>query len=221
MQGSQTARAHALSDLIAAQQAMPGLDDIRRLLESATPPPAVLSGLRHILAEQMGICTAPDAAGTADLLRWLLRLRPGPVTPLAERLAGRPARVETIPGSEQDRQLTAGEALRLGLRGPGRPGCWERSGLMIAGTTVIARVRLVIVPDQVGDDEAIALIRKGAPCGTVLPGLARLWRQAAVCWPADPAVVSKAVLHTEGCGFGFAGERFTAGFTARVADLAA
>lgn len=219
---SQTARELALSDMAAARYAsMPALGDIDRLLASGTPPPAVLSGLRHILGEQLGITTPPGPAGVADMIRWLLRLRPGPFTPLAAALAGEPARIETIPGSGRERRLTAAEASRLRLPGRTRLTGWERSGLMIAGTTICAEVRLLIAPRLLGDDEALALIRKGQPCGTVLPGLIRAQTRAVLAWPGDPAVTGHADLLTAaGRPFGQAAERVTAALCRRVAELA-
>jgi hypothetical protein len=67
---SQTARELALSDMAAARYAsMPALGDIDRL---------------HILGEQLGIPTPPGPAGVADMIRWLLRLRPAAGRPFGQ-----------------------------------------------------------------------------------------------------------------------------------------
>lgn len=202
-------------------RAIPGLADIERLITAAdTPPAAIWSGLHQILYEQNGIETGKNPGGVADLIHWLLKLRTGPFTALAEALTGAPARVDPFDPDGHWRTLTGAEASLLGVP-PDEPlSCWERTGLLVAGTTVTAEVRLVVVPELAGDDEAVALIRKGAPCGAVLPGLTRLFRTARACWPADPAVTASAALHTRGQGFGFAAERVTSCFVSRVADLA-
>lgn len=220
MSQSRAARAAALSDFAAAQVAsLPGLGDIEQLITAAdVPPAAILSGLRSVMAERQGIDTSPDPAGVADLLHWLLKQRTGPFTALAEALTGCPARVDPFDPGGTWRTLTAAEAGMLGTDPASPAACWERTGLLSAGTTIAAEVRLVLVPALAGDDEAVELIRKGAPCGAVLPGLTRLLRTAR-CWPADPPVTASAVLHTRGTAFGFAGERVTAGLVSRVAEL--
>jgi hypothetical protein len=200
-------------------KSMPALAVIDRLITSGAPPPAILSGLRSVLYERLGIETPQTPAGVAGLLGHLLKLRPGPFTPVVGALTGETVRVDTIDGTEEDRRLTGAEARDLGVPDDDALPCFGRHGLMMAGTTVAARVQLIISPGQVGDDEAVALIRKGIPCGAVLPGLTRVWRKARPLWPADPAVTARAVLHQDGRRFGFAAEHLTAGLVARLAEL--
>jgi hypothetical protein len=191
------------------------------LLAAHSPPVAKLSGLRHVLADQLSM----DLAGRgwpADVLGFLFRHRPGPFTLTLHRLTGIAPRVEPIDGSETERRLTGAEAETLNVLDTAGLWCWERRGLMLVGTTVAAEVTLRIVPARIGgwDGQPMARIRKGEPCGQVIPGLARIGRAGTATWPADPAVLGGAVLTSAaGIPFGFAGERGTAGLIQRLAGM--
>jgi hypothetical protein len=204
---------------LAYRRSMPVWDIIDQLLGSGTPPPAVLSGLRSLLYEHAGYETSQDPKGVTDLLGHLLRLRPGPFTALADAITGTGTRVDRI-AEPAERRITGAQAEQLGVPDSPTLTCVYMRGFMMAGTTVVAEVELDICPAQIGDDEAVELIRKGVPCGAVLPGLTREYRRALECWPMDPALVSRAILHRDGRRFGFAAERVDAGFIRRIAEMA-
>lgn len=196
--------------------------DCEAILQACTPPVARLSGCRHILAEQLGW----DMTGrgwAAELLGFLLAHRAGPATWLVHRLTGERPEIETIEGSEQEYRLPGGELDSLAVLDEAGLYGWERRGLMLAGTTVAAEVRLRLVPARLpggwdGDD--FAMIRKGVPCGEVIPGLTRTCRRGRVHWPEDPSATGAAVLtRPDGTAFGFANERFSRGLCARLAGL--
>jgi hypothetical protein len=155
----------------------------------------------------------------ADLLAWLAVNRPGPFTWTMIRLTGEAPRLETIPGSEHERRATGAEAAALGVLDQAGLWIWERTALLLMGTTIAAEVSLRVQPARLGDDE-LARIRKGEPCGQVIPGLVRASRAGKSAWPADPAVTSAAVLQRPtGTPFGFAGELVTAGLCARLSGV--
>jgi hypothetical protein len=189
--------------------------DCETVLAAHSPPVAKLSCLRGILAEQLDM----DMHGPrwpADLLGWLARNRPGPFTWTMIRLTGEPPKIETVPGSEQERLVTEKEAAALGVADEPDLWVWERTGLLKLGTTIAANVTLRVLPSRVGDDE-LSRMRKGEPCGQVIPGLIRTDRAGKVVWPGDPAVRSAAVLQRPGGPFGFAGELVTAELCRRLA----
>lgn len=194
--------------------------DAGRLLASPSPPAAVLSGIRHVLADQLSLDLDRGPAGTALLLAWLLRHRPGPFTPAAARLAG--ADVIVIPGGDRgrERRLTGAEATGLGICDMEGLRCWERDGLMVTATLTVAAVRLVVVPARIGgwDGEPFARIRGGEPCGQVLPGLSRCGRRAFCAWPEDPAVTASAALRNS-TGIGWCSEQVTGDFIRHLACL--
>jgi hypothetical protein len=192
--------------------------DCDAILAAHSPPVAKLSCLRGILAEQLDMdMTGPG--WPARLLGFLARHRPGPFTWTMIRLTGETPRIDTIPGSERERRATGAEADALAVLDEAGLWVWERRGLLTLGTTIAAEVSLRVLPARLADEE-MARIRKGEPCGQVIPGLVRAHRGGVTAWPADPAVVSAAVLQRPtGRPFGFAGELVTAGVCGRLAGL--
>ena len=199
---------------------MVAAQDCERVLAGHSPPVAKLSCIRGILAEQLDMdMTGP--AWPAELLGFLARVRTGPFTWTMIRLTGQAPRIETVPGSERERRATGAEAAALAVTGEAGLWVWERTGLLQLGTTIAAEVSLRVLPSRLGPDE-LARIRKGEPCGQVIPGLVRASRDGRVTWPRDPSVRSRAVLQRPaGEPFGFAGELVTAEACRRMAGLAA
>jgi hypothetical protein len=193
-----------------------------QLLAAHSPPVAKMSGLRHILSDRLSM-DMNSRGWPADVLGFLFRHRPGPFTLTMHRLTGIAPRVEPIdPADGTERRLTGAEAETLGVLDTAGLWCWERRGLMMIGTTIAAEVSIRLVPARIGgwDGQPLARIRKGEPCGQVIPGLARIGRAGTATWPADPAALGAAVLTSAaGRPFGFAGERVTAGLIARLADM--
>jgi hypothetical protein len=185
---------------------------ITLLLARGVHPAAMWAGIRKILQGQVDFDPPYTPAGDAQVLAWLLRNLPGPFTAVAAAITGRDIRVEPDHDSEREYRLPGGEAIALAVLDSDALRGWERRGLMMAGALPVARVRLRLVPSRLpggwdGDD--FALIRKGEPCGAVLPGLTRTCQTAITGWPRDPAVTGHAIL-TTGLRFGFADEDVTA-----------
>lgn len=180
----------------------------------------MVSGIRHILLRQLDMDLYHGPASTAMMLGWLLAHRAGPLTRAVAALAGGPVRIEADPASERVYRLTAAEAADLGIADGDAAEGWERRGLMLAGGTVAAAVRLRLVPALLGgmDGPVMRRIRAGEPCGQVLPGLCRAGRTSRVhAGGDDPAVTAGAVLASVGHRFGFAGEEITAQLVKQLA----
>ncbi len=198
--------------------------DVEAALASPAPPVARLAEIRHLLAEQLGYDM--NARGwAATVLAFLFRHRPGPFTWALMRLTGETARVDPVGDPDGiERRVTGAEAVALGVLDEPGLWIWERSGLLMLGATVAAEVRLRVLPARLPegwDGDAIAAIRKGQPCGLVIPDITRHDRAGAATWPGDPAALGGAVLHggPDQVTFGLSGERVTRGLATRLAGL--
>lgn len=190
---------------------------IEQVLAEHTAPLARLTRCRMILAGLGEDMTGRD--WPARLLAFLFRFRAGPFTLAVHRLTGERPVVETIPGTEREYRLTAAELHALAVIAEDDLYGWERWGWMRVGGLDVAKVWLRIVPARIGgwDSDAFTRIRKGEPCGQVLPGLTRADRGGTSVWPCDPAVIGAASLRTvTGTPFGFAGEQVTAALCGRL-----
>jgi len=199
--------------------------DIEEVLAACTPPVARISAIRSILAEQLG-CDMAARGWAAELTGFLLRHRSGSFTWALMRLTGERARVDPIEGSEAERRATGAEAAALGVPDEAGLRVWERRGLLMLGTTVAAEVHLRVMPARLPDGwdgDALAAIRKGQPCGLVIPGITRHGRAGQVTWPADPAALGSAVLRggPDQVAFGLSGERVGKGLIGRMLGAAA
>jgi hypothetical protein len=219
-----------ISDELARQYARDNraAADISRLVAAARvpgtriPPAGVWAGIRRVLEGQLTFCPPYTRGGDAQVLGWCLRHRPGSFTLLADAVTGTGPVVEPDEGwsDGRDYRLPGGEASALGyLADAASMTGWERRGTMIAGRLVVAAVRLRVVPARLSGDE-LARIRKGEPCGQVIPGLTRTLRSAVVSWPGDPAVTAHAVLARPGGQlFGLADEDVAPGLVDHLAGL--
>ena len=199
--------------------------DCAAAIAAYTPPVARRSMIRQILAEQLGWdMTRPG--WPADMLGFLLREVPVPFTLMAARLTGETPRVEPDgPTEGAERRCTGAEAQALAVLDTGALWLWERAGTMILGRTVAGQVRLRLAPARIPggwDGDELARIRKGEPCGQVIPGLVRALRAGRVHWPAAPAVDGGALLQrATGTPFGFADEQIGPALIERLAGPAA
>jgi hypothetical protein len=205
------------------------LADITRLLDRpGLPDTAVASSIRQLFAERPihGLTAAlgPGATGesAARLIGGLLLATDVPFTrivaELTRHLGAGPPRIDPY-GPMRGRVVTAGEAADLGLPAAEGLTCWERRGLMMAGTTVVAETALVLVAEKITPAE-LAALEAGAPAGDVLDAT-RTSPAVCLAWPADPAMRCSAVLERDGRRMGLARERVTAGFLDRLAKTTA
>jgi hypothetical protein len=222
----QTQSAHnlILSEVAAGRRIRIDQDDPRlqgtltladRLLASGSPPAAIIAGLRDIMLDRLDVTVSTGPGGTAWLLTWLLRHRPGPFTPVIAAVTGCEVRAETIPGSDGEHRLTGAQAVALNVLDLASSAGWGRRAFQVAGTTVASETELILLPSRVGK-EALDRIKDGEPCGQVIPGLVRAGRLSRACWPGDPAVLGGATLQVAGRGIGLARERITAELIRRV-----
>jgi len=188
--------------------------DIGAVLDSASPDVAKVSAIRSYMRDQLPAARPQVRRGdTAQDVAAMIgsRLMSGMLaTDLFTALTGQPVHVAVR--EQEGRPATDDE--RAELRWPAGTELYERSGLLMAGSIICARVTLRIVSDPAWlPAGALGKIRSGQPCGGVLApyGLHRPFREVKVSagtGPADPGpgVLARAVLALNTSRIGIATE---------------
>jgi hypothetical protein len=188
----------------------------------ALKPGDMWTVIRRIIKDHARLAPPRTPAGEAQVAAWLLRHRPGAFTTLLAAITGETVEARPQEGTDREYTLSGTEAVGLRVLDVADLHGWRRTSLLTAGHLACAAAELRLLPSRIGgwDGPDFERIRKGDPCGAVIPNLLRADRSAVSWWPTWPPVTAHAMLlSATGGPIGYADEKITPDLIAHLAAL--